>query len=140
MHLSLFFSLPPITTSSRARVAPVRCVVEGKPQLLPLREFAPTTTMAAPPPLQSPENRVGHSVFYDCLASPVKPTETDDELSDIDQECTIFSGVTYLGATRINAPKSEKEILQKVAEMNASSPLGMKVSVSIPTRSEGLVV
>uniref|UniRef100_A0A8D8NXV4 Rab GTPase-activating protein 1 n=1 Tax=Culex pipiens TaxID=7175 RepID=A0A8D8NXV4_CULPI len=117
--------------------APVRCVVEGKPQLLPLREFAPTTTMAA---LQSPENRVGHSVFYDCLASPVKPTETDDELSDIDQECTIFSGVTYLGATRINAPKSEKEILQKVAEMNASSPLGMKVSVSIPTRSEGLVV
>lgn len=117
--------------------APVRCVVEGKPQLLPLREFAPTTTMAA---LQSPENRVGHSVFYDCLASPVRPTETDDELSDIDQECTIFSGVTYLGATRINAPKSEKEILQKVAEMNASSPLGMKVSVSIPTRSEGLVV
>lgn len=71
------------------------------------------------------------------------PTETDDDVSDIDQECTIFSGVTYLGATRINAPKSEKEILQKVAEMNGSSsisPLGMKVSVSIPTRSEGLVV
>lgn len=119
-----------------ANKTPVRCVVEGKPQLLPLREFYPSTG----PGLQSPENRVGHSVFYDCLASPVRPNETDDDLSDIDQECTIFSGVTYLGATRINAPKSEKEILQKVAEMNASSPLGMKVSVSIPTRSEGLVV
>lgn len=107
------------------------------------------------PNVQSPENRVGQSVFYDCLdASPMVDrkmdkslgclaSETDEDLSDIDQECTIFSGVTYLGATRINAPKSEKEILQKVAEMNASSsvsPLGMKVSVSIPTRSEGLVV
>ncbi|XP_062540464.1 rab GTPase-activating protein 1-like isoform X2 [Armigeres subalbatus] len=100
------------------------------------------------PNVQSPENRVGQSVFYDCLdASPMvekrMTSETDEDLSDIDQECTIFSGVTYLGATRINAPKSEKEILQKVAEMNASSslsPLGMKVSVSIPTRSEGLVV
>lgn len=102
--------------------------------------------------LQSPENRVGQSVFYDCLdSSPMtekkdamkQEVATDDELSDIDQECTIFSGVTYLGATRITAPKSEKEILQKVAEMNASSslsPLGMKVSVSVPTRSEGLVV
>lgn len=101
--------------------------------------------------MQSPENRVGQSVFYDCLdSSPMtekkdgmKPAETDDELSDIDQECTIFSGVTYLGATSINSPKSEKEILQKVTEMNAgsnSSPLGMKVSVSIPTQSEGLVV
>lgn len=123
-----------------ANKTPVRCVGEGKPpipQLLPLRDLK----VPASSGLQSPENRVGHSVFYDCLdsTSPMRP-ETDDELSDIDQECTIFSGVTYLGATRINAPKSEKEILQKVAEMNASSPLGMKVSVSIPTRSEGLVV
>uniref|UniRef100_A0A182PRB4 Rab-GAP TBC domain-containing protein n=1 Tax=Anopheles epiroticus TaxID=199890 RepID=A0A182PRB4_9DIPT len=120
---------------------------------------------------------VGQSVFYDCLdSSPLtekkddmKPVaagcgggaaaagETDEELSDIDQDCTIFSGVTYLGASRINAPKSEREILQKVAEMNAGggggassigpepgsgsdSPLGLKVSVSIPTCSEGLVV
>ncbi|XP_055606952.1 rab GTPase-activating protein 1-like isoform X2 [Uranotaenia lowii] len=108
------------------------------------------------PNLVSPENRVGQSVFYDCLdASPMTekkdamkpdnhcPVETDDDLSDIDQECTIFSGVTYLGATRIASPKSEKEILQKMGEMNANtdgSPLGMKVSVSIPTRSEGFVV
>ncbi|XP_053683418.1 rab GTPase-activating protein 1-like isoform X2 [Sabethes cyaneus] len=131
------------------------------PQLA-LRGLKPRSPGAAEeksPNLQSPENRVGQSVFYDCLDSspmtekkdamksdqyPVSAAETDDELSDIDQECTIFSGVSYLGATGIKTPKSEKEILQKVAEMNAThstqSPLGMKVSVSIPTRSEGLVV
>ncbi|XP_058066260.1 rab GTPase-activating protein 1-like [Anopheles bellator] len=136
------------------------------------------TTPNAGPSLLSPDlvaRGVGQSVFYDCLdSSPLtekkddmKPdtggggdggSETDEELSDIDQDCTIFSGVTYLGASRINAPKSEREILQKVSEMNAgggmvpsggappaigghdSSPLGLKVSVSVPTCSEGLVV
>uniref|UniRef100_A0A182XYL0 Rab-GAP TBC domain-containing protein n=1 Tax=Anopheles stephensi TaxID=30069 RepID=A0A182XYL0_ANOST len=136
------------------------------------------STDTTPNALLSPEGigrGVGQSVFYDCLdSSPLtekkddmKPVggaaagETDDELSDIDQDCTIFSGVTYLGASRINAPKSEREILQKVTEMNggggvgavagpagsgpgvgngSDSPLGLKVSVSIPTCSEGLVV
>uniref|UniRef100_A0A182SLK8 Uncharacterized protein n=1 Tax=Anopheles maculatus TaxID=74869 RepID=A0A182SLK8_9DIPT len=94
------------------------------------------STDTTPNALLSPEGigrGVGQSVFYDCLdSSPLtekkddmKPVgggaaagETDEELSDIDQDCTIFSGVTYLGASRINAPKSEREILQKVAEMN----------------------
>ena len=71
----------------------------------------------------------------------MKPAETDDELSEIDQECTIFSGVTYLGAAGINAPKSEKEIHRTMMEMNSSAgTIGLKVSVSIPTKSEGLVV
>uniref|UniRef100_A0A182MDF6 Rab-GAP TBC domain-containing protein n=1 Tax=Anopheles culicifacies TaxID=139723 RepID=A0A182MDF6_9DIPT len=130
------------------------------------------STDTTPNALLSPEGigrGVGQSVFYDCLdSSPLtekkddmKPVgggaaaagETDEELSDIDQDCTIFSGVTYLGASRINAPKSEREILQKVTEMNgggdgastgpcsgSDSPLGLKVSVSVPTCSEGLVV
>ncbi|XP_058123223.1 rab GTPase-activating protein 1 [Anopheles ziemanni] len=144
---------------------------------LGLQSMHPGSTDTTPQALVSPEGfarGVGQSVFYDCLdSSPMtekkddmKPVdahgggacETDDELSDIDQDCTIFSGVTYLGASRINAPKSEREILQKVSEMNGSggvavvggvaggpgngsdSPLGLKVSVSIPTCSEGLVV
>ncbi|XP_053674762.1 rab GTPase-activating protein 1 [Anopheles nili] len=125
------------------------------------------STDTTPNALLSPEGPgrgVGQSVFYDCLdSSPMtekkddmKPVaggcagETDEELSDIDQDCTIFNGVTYLGASRINAPKSEREILQKVTEMNSGggsgagsfpdSPLGLKVSISVPTCSEGLVV
>ncbi|XP_049541657.1 rab GTPase-activating protein 1-like [Anopheles darlingi] len=138
----------------------------------------PTPNATSPTGMLSPEQAtgvrgVGQSVFYDCIdSSPMtekkddmKPEgersdETDEELSDIDQDCTIFSGVTYLGASRINAPKSEREILQKVSEMNTGggssssssnrmppsvnggndSPLGLKVSVSIPNCSEGLVV
>ncbi|XP_035792291.1 rab GTPase-activating protein 1-like [Anopheles albimanus] len=138
----------------------------------PTPNAAATTAMQSPVELATGIRGVGQSVFYDCIdSSPMtekkddmKPEgersdETDEELSDIDQDCTIFSGVTYLGASRINAPKSEREILQKVSEMNtggggsgtggrmppsvnggSESPLGLKVSVSIPNCSEGLVV
>lgn len=60
---------------------------------------------------------------------------------DIDQECTIFSGVTYLGAASLPAPKSEQDIHKIMAELNASAgEAGLKVSVSIPSCSDGLVV
>lgn len=64
-------------------------------------------------------------------------------MSDIDQDCTIFSGITYLGAATINAPKSEVEIHRNMSELNSisdPSSVGLKVSVSVPSCSEGLVV
>ncbi|XP_017485227.1 PREDICTED: rab GTPase-activating protein 1-like isoform X2 [Rhagoletis zephyria] len=105
----------------------------------------------------SEHNRVGQSVFYDCIdASPggvggcveekqdvMKPekNDTDEEVSDIDQGCTIFSGVTYLGAANINAPKSEVDIYRIMNELNSNSDsVGLKISVSIPNCSDGLVV
>lgn len=104
--------------------------------------------------LSTPDvNKVGHSVFYDCMdGSPasgekqddMKPekSDTDEEVSDIDQQgCTIFSGVTYLGAANINAPKSELDIHRIMCEMNSgSNSVGLKVSVSIPNCSDGLVM
>lgn len=64
-------------------------------------------------------------------------------MSEIDQDCTIFAGVTYLGAASINAPKSEIEILRNLSEMNSiseASSVGIKVSVSIPSCQKGVVV
>lgn len=61
-------------------------------------------------------------------------------MSDIDQDCTEFAGVTYLGSKTINAPRSEIEIARNIAEMNAANSSGFKVAVSIPTCSEGFVV
>lgn len=62
-------------------------------------------------------------------------------VSDIDQDCTIFSGVTYLGAASINAPKSETEIQRNMAFLNEqTTDQGIKVSVSVPCSSQGLVV
>ncbi|XP_061389224.1 rab GTPase-activating protein 1-like [Musca vetustissima] len=105
-------------------------------------------------------NRVGQSVFYDCtdaLGERVKgdgadldekqdimkpeKNDTDDDISEIDQGCTIFSGVTYLGAANINAPKSETDVYRIMSELNSgTSTDGLKISISIPNCSDGLVV
>ncbi|XP_063707665.1 rab GTPase-activating protein 1-like isoform X2 [Culicoides brevitarsis] len=113
-----------------------------------------TKNVQSPNSLTTPDpNKVGQSVFYDCMdASPAGETtpgtktkersDTDDEeVSDIDQECTKFSAVTYLGAVNINAPKSESEIRRKMSEMNAlCSNTGIDVSISVPNGPEGVVV
>lgn len=62
-------------------------------------------------------------------------------VSDVVQECTIFAGVTYLGAAAINAPKSEGEIQRNMTILNEQSiEQGIKVSVSVPSSSQGFVV
>lgn len=60
---------------------------------------------------------------------------------DVQQDCTIFSGVSYLGAAAINAPKSEAEIQRNMCILNEqSSEQAIKVSVSVPSLSNGTVV
>lgn len=63
-------------------------------------------------------------------------------LSDVQQECTIFNGLTYLGSTAINAPKSECEIQKNMEVLSAEQSLnvGIQVSVSVPSSSQGCVV
>ncbi|KAF5273077.1 hypothetical protein FQR65_LT04819 [Abscondita terminalis] len=104
--------------------------------------------------------KIGQSKFYSCPVEPgtdplsacvstspnekqdvMKPDYSDEEISDVDQDCTIFSGVTYLGAAAINAPKSENEIQRNMAILNEqSSDQGIKIAVSVPCSSQGLVV
>lgn len=63
-------------------------------------------------------------------------------VSDVDQECTVFSGVSYLGAQNIADPKSESDI-QRIMKELSSMPEnrdGIAVSISIPVCSQGLVV
>ncbi|XP_066246737.1 rab GTPase-activating protein 1-like isoform X2 [Euwallacea similis] len=103
--------------------------------------------------------KVGHSTFYagpvgvgqDPLTQDLSPTEkqdsmkadlsSEDDASNIDQDCTIFAGITYLGAAQINAPKSEGEIHRNMAILNEQSvEQGIKVCVSVPLSSQGLVV
>lgn len=98
-------------------------------------------------------NRVGQSVFYDCIdGSPItdrkdsvkqdkSDTDGEEEISEIDQECTIFCGVSYLGAISVSNPKSEAEIKLKITELNALAPdSGVAVSISIPNGPGGVVV
>ncbi|XP_046837538.1 rab GTPase-activating protein 1-like isoform X2 [Vespa crabro] len=105
-------------------------------------------------PVQQKTKKVGHSKFYD-VSSCINGTEKQDvmkpddfieeelnTLSHVQQECTIFNGVTYLGAAAINAPKSECEIQRNMNILNAeqSLNLGIKISVSVPSSSQGSVV
>lgn len=103
--------------------------------------------------------KIGQSMFYshteptidttNCVVgiSPsekqdiMKPDYSDEEVSDVDQDCTIFSGVTYLGAATMNAPKSESEVHRNMAILNEqTSEQGIKIAVSIPITSQGIVV
>lgn len=65
-----------------------------------------------------------------------------DVFEDVQQECTNFDGICYLGSAAINAPKSEAEIQRNMAILNeqSSEQVIMKVSVSVPSSSEGIVV
>ncbi|XP_026728714.1 rab GTPase-activating protein 1-like isoform X2 [Trichoplusia ni] len=99
---------------------------------------------------------VGGSKFYEMMDSAtsaaastpsptekhdhMKPIESDDE--DVDQECTVFSGVSYLGAQNISDPKSENDIQRIMKELSSmpESRDGIAVSISIPVCSQGLVV
>lgn len=62
-------------------------------------------------------------------------------VSDIEQDGTIFSGITYLGAATVNAPMSESEIHRNMSELNKiPDNEGLKISLSIPSYSDGLVM
>jgi hypothetical protein len=61
---------------------------------------------------------------------------------DIQQNGTTFSGVVSLGKANINAPRSEAEILRNMAILNLNNAQGnevIKVSLSVPTSSDGFV-
>ncbi|XP_014284415.1 rab GTPase-activating protein 1 isoform X1 [Halyomorpha halys] len=66
--------------------------------------------------------------------------ESIEELGDVHQDCTIFNGVSYLGAAAINAPKSDTEIQRNMVILNESIVEAIKVSISIPSCSDGSVV
>ncbi|XP_055704106.1 rab GTPase-activating protein 1-like isoform X2 [Phlebotomus papatasi] len=136
-----------VTTSGEYEIVP-----EG--MLSPLGARSPEAASAAGQIASSPTLNIANNgdmqdleknlteVIHE-LEDSKKPDEKAEgtEVSEIDQDCTIFSGVTYLGATLINAPKSEAEIHRNMTEVNSiSNCVGLKVSVSIPTCSEGFVV
>ncbi|ERL92069.1 hypothetical protein D910_09391 [Dendroctonus ponderosae] len=101
---------------------------------------------------QTCDFKVGQSTFYgtpvnlgdEPLTQDLSPAEKQDSMKldhNVDQDCTIFSGITYLGAAQINAPKSEVEIHRNMAILNEQSvEQGIKVAVSVPLSSQGLVV
>ncbi|OXU24097.1 hypothetical protein TSAR_015712 [Trichomalopsis sarcophagae] len=96
---------------------------------------------------------IGQSKFYDVTSScAVTPEKQDEEkpddyieeelciLSDVQQEYTKFDAVTYLGSAQINAPKSEAEIQRNMKILAEQSTVPIKVSISVPSCSQGSVI
>ncbi|XP_014214371.1 rab GTPase-activating protein 1-like isoform X2 [Copidosoma floridanum] len=96
---------------------------------------------------------IGQSKFYDVSSTEVTPEKQDEMkpddytdayelniLLDEQQDYTKFDAVTYLGAAQINAPKSEAEIQRNMKILAEHSSVPIKVSISVPSCSQGSVI
>ncbi|XP_058799127.1 rab GTPase-activating protein 1-like isoform X2 [Phymastichus coffea] len=95
---------------------------------------------------------IGQSKFYDITPSIVTPEKQDEMkpedyfeeelniLSDVQKEYTKFDAVTYLGAAKIDAPKSEAEIQRNMKILHENNSVPMKASLSVPSCSQGSVI
>uniref|UniRef100_A0A146LJE7 Rab GTPase-activating protein 1 n=2 Tax=Lygus hesperus TaxID=30085 RepID=A0A146LJE7_LYGHE len=113
---------------------------EDSPIAVSLDDSVEITSPASMPRSASP---IDHPLKEIPLTSPTQELSSSDdidEICDVLQDCTIFNGVTYLGTVTVNAPKSETEIQRNMVDLNEQIVEGIKVSVSIPSCSDGSVV
>lgn len=54
--------------------------------------------------------------------------------------CILFYGVTYLGCSSVNAPKSEIEINRIMSTLNEQSKMSIEVTISVPQNIEEKIV
>jgi hypothetical protein len=70
----------------------------------------------------------------------VVPSVPDMEESVVlDSDATVFTGVTYLGAAAVNAPKSDSEIYRNMEVFNDQTQMAVPITLSVPSNSEGSV-
>ncbi|XP_055372959.1 rab GTPase-activating protein 1-like isoform X2 [Condylostylus longicornis] len=150
-------TLPLVESISKEKTEPVP--IKVSPTVLSIQKVITQSDELLSPKsdLSTPDiNRVGHSVFYDCIdTSPLsilpangvekqdKPEKSDSEedSSNFDRGYTTFSGIVHLGAVNINSPASGPEVQMRISELNSSTTsAGHIVSVRIPNNSDGSIV
>jgi len=57
----------------------------------------------------------------------------------LDDDTTVFTGVTYLGSALVDAPRSQPEITRNMVVLNSQHGMAIPVSLSVPGHSEGIV-
>ncbi|NXK88889.1 RBG1L protein, partial [Formicarius rufipectus] len=92
---------------------------------------------ASPPSLHlvlDPSTTEGVCSFSEVSAPrPCCPGEPREE------DSVLFNKLTYLGCTKVSAPRSEPEALHAMANMKASSPAPLPVTLYVPNIPEGSV-
>ncbi|XP_041481560.1 rab GTPase-activating protein 1-like isoform X2 [Lytechinus variegatus] len=67
-------------------------------------------------------------------------TTTPTPITPIDKVCTLFSRIFYLGASTVNAPKSENEVTRNMRILKEQeSENAMEIVLSVPRTAEGSV-
>ena len=69
-------------------------------------------------------------------SAPSSPTA----ITPIDKVCTLFSRIFYLGASTVNAPKSEAEVMRNMSILKSQeSETAIEIVLSVPRTAEGSV-
>ncbi|NWI87617.1 RBG1L protein, partial [Pitta sordida] len=85
---------------------------------------------ASPPALHLVLDPSTTAISAPRLASPSEPLEEDS---------VLFNKLTYLGCTKVVAPRNEPEALQAMANMKSSSQAPLPVTLYVPNIPEGSV-
>ncbi|XP_063966499.1 rab GTPase-activating protein 1-like isoform X2 [Lytechinus pictus] len=115
------------------------------------------TTRMVPPSIKlnlvsSGVGQQGDSSGNNDIGSPQSPQEKIDDIDSgsdtttptpitpIDKVCTLFSRIFYLGASTVNAPKSEVEVTRNMRILKEQeSENAMEIVLSVPRTAEGSV-
>lgn len=74
------------------------------------------------------------SLFSEISApKPSSPSEL------LEEDSVLFNKLTYLGCTKVSAPRNEPEALRAMANMKSSSQAPLPVTLYVPNIPEGSV-
>ncbi|XP_071500204.1 rab GTPase-activating protein 1-like [Diadema antillarum] len=74
------------------------------------------------------------------MSNPASAPVTPTAITPIDKVCTLFSRIFYLGASTVNAPKSEVEVTRNMTILKEQeSENAMEIVLSVPRTAEGSV-
>ncbi|XP_014346117.1 rab GTPase-activating protein 1 isoform X1 [Latimeria chalumnae] len=73
------------------------------------------------------------------MSLPVKPAQEGPPTPVPDEDSVVFSKLTYLSCSTVNAPRSEVEALRMMSLLRSQCQMPLEVTLSVPNVSEGTV-
>ncbi|NXE68144.1 RBG1L protein, partial [Calcarius ornatus] len=74
-----------------------------------------------------------------CSFSEVSAARTSSPSEPLEEDSVLFNKLTYLGCTKVSAPRNEPEALHAMANMKSSSQAPLPVTLYVPNIPEGSV-
>lgn len=74
-----------------------------------------------------------------CSFSEVSAPRPSSPLEPLEEDSVLFNKLTYLGFTKVSAPRNESEALHAMANLRSSSQTPLPVTLYVPNIPEGSV-